>query len=308
VRAAATVFPLPFSGAQQNIGIALEGQTNLRDLPSANYRGVTPDYFRAMGIPLLRGRVFNEGDVADRPRVVIVNDTMARTMWPGRDAIGQRFRIMSGPQPRPYFEVVGIVGDVKHQSLDAASGPEMYVSYYQKPQHRTAFLVLALDGEQRHVAGALRGAVGPVEDIATMDELVSKSLAPRRFYMVLLGLFAALAITLAAVGIYGVVAYQVAERTREIGVRIAIGARPRAVQNMVLGQALRLTAIGTVAGLAGALALSRVLAGFLYGVKTSDPLTYVVVVLFLLAVAGAAAWLPARRAARIDPIAALRCN
>ncbi len=332
VRSAATVFPLPFSGAQQRIGIVLEGQQfeadpsvlspaerrawvrRVGDMPSANYRGVTPDYFRAMGIALIRGRVFDDGDTAGRPPVAIVNETTARTMWPNQDAIGKRFKIMSGPSPRPFYEVVGIVRDVKHQGLEFASGPEMYLAYYQRPQHRTAFLVLHLDGKQPHVPGALRSTIAsidktqPVEDVFTMDEQISKSLAPRRFYLVLLGLFAGLAITLAAVGIYGVVAYQVAERTREIGIRIAIGARPESVQRMVLGQAMRLTAFGAVAGLAGALALSRFLSSFLYGVKPSDPLTYAVVVLALAAVAAAAAWIPARRAAKVDPILALRCE
>lgn len=313
-RAAAAVYPLPFSGGQSAIAVVPEGQP-LPDPRSfrgtyANFRVITPEYFRAMGIRLIRGRVFSERDTAESPWVVIVNETMARRMWPGEDPIGKRFTILSGK--RAPAEVVGVVADVKHTGLDMESGLEMYVPCDQRPNIITANLVIHASGDPRPLAAALRAQATSADpelvagDLRAVEELVAGSLAPRRLYLVLLGLFGGLALALAAVGIYGVVSCAAVERTREVGIRMALGASPPAVRRLMLRQGMLPAALGVAAGTAGALALTRLLAGLLFGVKPADPATFAAAAAVLLVAALAAAWIPARRATRVDPVEALR--
>jgi putative ABC transport system permease protein len=261
-----------------------------------------------MGIPLLRGRGFEARDREDRPRVAILSAAAAQRFWPGRDAIGQRFQI---DVPGPEFTVVGVVGDVRSASLDAASPPTIYVPYRQDAFPFMTF-VMKTSAPPAALSAAVRAAVWqvdkdlPIPALHTMDEQLSNSLTRRRFSVTLLVLFGAIAVGLAALGLYGVLAFMVAQRRREIGVRIALGATARDVVVNVLGQGLRLAALGMAVGLALAIGLSRVTAALLFGTSPTDVATYAAAAALLTMVAIAASFVPAFRASRVDPLAALR--
>jgi putative ABC transport system permease protein len=260
----------------------------------------------------VKGRAFTKRDDAASPPVAIINEAMAGRRFPKGDAIGRRLRIGAGSSnTNPWMEIVGIVGDVRHQALDAPPREEFYVPCAQRSSSEMVIVVSAR-GDVAGLAGTLRAQVRsvdpdqPLADVQPMEALVGQSLAPRRAAVLLLGVFAGVAVLLAAIGLYGLIAYSVAQRTHEIGVRMAIGARAHDVLVMVLRQGLTLTAGGVAVGLVAALGLARLMTGLLYGVGAADPWTYLTVPVVLALVAALASVLPARRAARVDPMAALR--
>ncbi len=281
--------------------------------PVTDYRAVTGDYFKTMGIPILDGRDFTDQEMNNAPDVVIINKTMAAKFFSDANPIGQRIQIF--PDPSKWREIVGVVGDVKLVGLDADINPAIYVPMSQNPYPnalRNVFLVTRTNGEPKNLLPGIRNAVRsldkeiPISQVQTMEEIVSGSLAQRRFSMSLLLVFAVIAALLAAVGIYGVMAYIVAQRTNEIGIRMAMGARAIDVMRMVLRDGAKLATMGVVIGLAAAFALTRVMGSLLYGVSANDPFTFVGISLSLSAVALLASYLPARRASRVDPLTALR--
>jgi len=279
--------------------------------PDGNYQVTGPDYFRAMGIPLREGRFFTAQDTQQAMRVVIVNEELARTQWPAKDPVGRRLRVnMSG---KPWLTVIGVVGNVRTEWPMPQFRQELYLPYTQypwdlAPRHlivRTAVNPAAMAAAVRREVAAL-DKDQPVSDVRTLEDVVAEAVGPQRFAMMLLGSFAALAVVLASVGIYGVMAYSVSQRTHEIGIRMALGAQRGNVLSMVVGEALVLALIGAGLGLAGAWGLTRLLSSLLYNVRPTDPLTFALVPLLLVGVSAFASYIPARRATRVDPIVALR--
>jgi putative ABC transport system permease protein len=317
VRAAGAVSSLPLTGRNTALGFFPAGQEPppAGEMPIAQLRFATDDYFRAMGIPLLRGRTFTGQDAAGAPYALLLSETAVARHFPGEDPIGRRLTLTypRGPNPGGLLtgEVVGVVGSVRQLGLDEAAEPEIYVSYRQVP---VGSMDLAVRGElpPMALAATIREAIREIDpslavgEFRTVEQIVADSVAQPRFYMLLLSIFAAVALVLASIGIFGVISYAVVQRTREIGIRVALGAAPGTVLRLVVGGALSLTGIGLGFGLVGALLGNRILGGLLFGVTPSDPLTLVVVVTILLAVSLVASYLPARRAVRVDPIAALR--
>jgi len=273
---------------------------------------ISPNYFRVMGIPLLRGREFTDDDKAGAPGVVMINQTFARRFFPDEDPIGKRFvyGMPDGPNP-PWLTIVGVVGDTRRTGFDAEIRPETYLPYSQTPD-RSMYLVVRAASSPMPVIQPVRDAVWAIDkdqavfSVETMDQLLSEMMAQRRFNMLLLAIFAGAALILAAVGIYGVMSYSVTQRTHEIGVRIALGAGRATVLRQVAGQGMMLAAAGIGLGLAGSLALTRLMAGLLFEVHATDPVTFVLIPLLLGGVALAASVIPARRAMKLDPILALR--
>ncbi len=276
----------------------------------AEFRAISPGYFRAMGIPLLSGRDFDERDSENGTGVIIINETMARRTWPNEDPVGKRLAI-DKTEERGMREIVGVVGDVKHYGLNAESRREMYVPYLQRPRHSMTLVVRARS-EPIPLAQAVREAVRkvdkdqPVFNIRTLENLLSNSVSRPRFSGLLLTIFSAVGLVLAAIGIYGVISYSVSHRTHEIGIRMALGAVRSDVMKMVLRQGLRLTLAGLAVGIVAAFTLTRIISNLLYGVSPTDPLTFVGVSLLLAGVALVACYIPARRATRIDLMEALR--
>ncbi|HEV2914296.1 MAG TPA: ABC transporter permease [Pyrinomonadaceae bacterium] len=310
VQSAGLVSSLPLSGAFESSDIVIEGQPipPSDQTPQANYALVSADYFRAMSIPLMKGRSFTERDTKDSPAAIIINEGLARRFWPSEEAIGKRLTIGFEKSPR---EVVGIVGDVKQLSLDAETPLAVYIPYQQFP-YPGMTLVVRTTSDATSIAAAVRREVQaidaslPVSNVRTMEQVVSASVSQRRFSMLLLGIFALVALLLASVGVYGVMAYSVSERVHEIGIRIALGAQTRDILKLVVGQGMILALIGVGLGLAAALVLTRVMTSLIYGVSATDPITFAGISLALAAVALVACYIPARRATRIDPMEALR--
>jgi len=313
VEAAGIGETIPMGGAGESTGLRVPNRpaASEKDRPFANYTVVSPGYFRAVGTPLLRGRDFAATDAADAPLVAIVSRAMAEKFWPGQDAIGKAVGV---PIVAADMTVVGIAADVKHVSLREASSPEVYVPYTQNPWPSLATMHVAVraTGDPNGVLSGIRSALReidpelPIANVATLSEVVDASVAQPRFSMLLLAAFAGLSLVLACVGLYGAVSYAVVQRTPELGVRLALGARPGDILAAVLGDGMKIACAGTAAGLAVAWAAMRVLANFLYGVEATDALTFAATSLLLLAVAAAACYLPARRAAAIDPLIAMR--
>jgi putative ABC transport system permease protein len=304
---------LPIGGDIWQLEIAVEGAPTppAGQEPRAVYRIITPGYLRAMGMVLQRGRDLTDRDTVGAPGVVIVNQALARALWPGQDPLGKRIRVQDGgPETR---EVVGVVKDAKQRDWTAAPLPEMYLAYLQNPSS-TLTLVVRAAGNTAGLASSVQREIWavdsslPASKVAAMDTVVAEALGQPRFNLLLLNIFAGVALLLATVGIYGVMAQAVSQRTHEIGIRVALGAQAWQVRRMVLKQGLILTAAGALAGLIAAAALTRLMAALLFEISPTDPFTFALFPALLVAVALLACWLPARRAARLPPMTALRSN
>ncbi|MFY9608430.1 MAG: ABC transporter permease [Blastocatellia bacterium] len=314
VESAASTIRIPMLGFNASTSFTIQGRpVPSGSEPTADYRAVTGDYFKTLGIPLLKGRDLTERDNKDAPEVIVINERLAEQFFDGEDPIGKRIQIF--PDPTRWREVVGVVGDVRLIGLDADINPTVYVPMPQNPYPaalRNVFLVVRTEGEPKNLVASIRGELRsldrdvPIAQVKTLEEIVSGSLSQRRLSMSLLVVFSVLAGMLAAGGIYGVMGYIVAGRTHEIGIRMAMGAQQAEVLRMILGDGAKLTAIGVGIGLGAALALTRVLSSLLYGVSAADPATFAAISLVLACVAMLASYIPARRAARIDPMEALR--
>ena len=316
---------LPIAGDLWTRSFAIAGRPSARpgEGPAGVYRVVLPDYFATMGMRLVRGRDFTRQDAAGTPDVVIISDNLARRHWPGEDALGARIvvgRSASDPDAR-WLTVIGIAPDVVHESWDGEGGGEAYLPYLQAddylagPESRHTYLTLVMRGRSgsgRALEAPARAAVQSLEksasvsDVTTMEEAIGRALAGPRFQSTLLGVFAAVALMLAAAGVYGVLTHAMARRTREIGLRLALGAQRGQVRRMVITQSLRRVALGVLAGLVGAAALTRLMSTLLHGVRPGDPATFAGVTALLVSVALLASYVPAWRASRIDPMGALR--
>jgi putative ABC transport system permease protein len=293
----------------------VEGRTPpLDDPPSAVYRAVTPDYLRSLGIPLLGGRAFGDQDRADTAPVVLVNQTLARRFWPGAAAVGQRIRAGGGDSQEPWLTVVGVIGDARQASLTEPVRPEILFPYTQNPVawYRSTTLVVRTKADPLALAEPVKAGVWgldgslPVTSVRSMAQILSDSVGQERFNAALLGGFAATALLLALVGIYGVMAYTVSRRRQEIAIRMALGARAAEVFALIVGRGLLLGGLGATLGLAGALTLSRFLDSLLFEVAPTDPATFAGLTALLMAVNLLACAIPALRAARLDPLVALR--
>jgi len=306
----ASTLPL---ATEWQIGFLVEGGGE-RDFHTAYGSWVSNDYFRAMGISLKKGRAFTDEDRTDTTPIIVVNETMARRFWPGQEAIGKRIR-WGGWNPQGWLTIAGVVADVKLSSLEAESPPTVYMPVFQIPRiRRDAVFIARTTADPASLAAAMRREIGavdadlPIYDIRTMNQVIAESMARRRFTMGLLTIFAIAALSLATLGLYGVLSYAVTQRTREIGVRMALGGRRRDVLRLVVGQGMKMALIGALAGLIASFALTRLMKGLLFGVSPSDPLTFASVALLLTMVALVACWIPARRATKVDPMVALRCE
>lgn len=311
VELASVTTNLPLSRTNMVYGLFIEGKgTDQGDMKFANFRAVTEDYLKTLHVPLLRGRWFDERDKAGAAFVVLVNQRMAAKYWPNEDAVGKRIQITRGRTPQ-WREIVGVVGDIRHAGLHEPPTAEMYVPFEQDATWFMRFAVRTA-GDPLAAADAVRHAVWavdkdqPVTAVRPLEAVVAQSVAEPRFQGMLLAFFAAVALVLAAVGVYGVMAYSVEKRKREMGIRMALGAQRGDVLRMVVGQGARIAVIGATIGLAGAFGLTRLLTKMLYGVKPTDPVTFAAVTLVLVGAALAACWVPARRATRVEPVEALR--
>jgi putative ABC transport system permease protein len=300
-------------GSNSSTQVAVEGQLPPEgQWPETDFRRAMHHYFETMGIPLRRGRLFTDADRAGAPPVAVINEAFAKKMFGGEDPIGRQLRL--GPSvPLRQATIIGIVGDLRHQRLDVAPNPEIYVSSLQAAPY-APLLVIRTSADPAGLAAAIRAAAREVDpllmpyNVRTMDELRAASVTPRIFLMALILGFGVLTLALAAIGVYGVLALIVAERTREIGIRLALGAEPGSLVALILKQALALTAAGIVAGVAMALLLSPLVSSQLYGVNAFDTPTIATVVAVLMTVSLIAAAVPAARVLRVDPVTTLRCD
>jgi putative ABC transport system permease protein len=312
VQSAGAVNFLPLGGSNASDSYLVEGEAEPApgNENMGRYRVCTPDYFSTMQIPVLKGRAFTEQDKTGAPPVVIVNETLARKHWPGQDATGKRIRLQAPIENAPWMEVVGVIKDVRHE-LTAEVAPEYYLPYAQDVW-RSMVIVARTTVDPASLAGSIRQDVWaidkdqPVADVRTMQEVRSLSVGLQQFNSVMIGVFAVVALVLASIGIYGVMAFAVTQRTQEIGIRMALGARKTDVLMMVVFNGMRLAVLGLAIGLVASWALTRFVSNLLYGVEPTDPLTFGVVSVCLLAAAFLACCLPARRATKVDPLEALR--
>jgi putative ABC transport system permease protein len=320
VSSASVALPLPLHGDRVMSAIPpasfeIEGRPAAKsEQPVSLGYSVQPDYFRTMGIRLVKGRNFTERDNAKATPVVIINETLAHRYFPGEDPIGKRISPGGGWQTEsPMREIIAVVNDVKQTALNADARPELYLPFAQDP-FPYQWIVVKTEVDPRNAIGAVRTAVQslnrdmPLFDVKPMAERFDLSIAQQRFSMALLALFAGLALVLTVVGLYGVVSCSVAQRTHEIGVRMALGAQSQDVVRLVVGQGMKFAMIGVAIGLAGAFALTRLIVNLLFNVTATDPLTFAVVAVVLIVVAGLACYVPARRATRVNPVVALRCE
>jgi len=314
VRSASASMALPPNLLQMHNPFVVEGQIPSpgEPQPLAEELFVSPDYFRTLGIRLNAGRAFTDADNSSAPQVVVVNETMARSYFPNENAVGKRIQTGDYDPAGDWLTIVGVVDDVKYSGLQEEPQPTLYTPFLQYLWWRGIYLAVRTDGDPLSLAGAIREAVWaidrdlPVSQIKTMDQVMSESVAEPRTYTLLLGLFGAVAMILAAIGIYGVIAYAVTQRTREIGVRMALGAQTRDVLKMIVKEGMTLALVGVAIGLGASFALTRVMASLLFGVSATDPLTFSVIALVLGSVALLACYFPARRATKVDPMVALR--
>ncbi|HEY3040206.1 MAG TPA: ABC transporter permease [Pyrinomonadaceae bacterium] len=314
VRSAGAVIPLPLSGDLFRISFETEGRPMAKgDLPSADFFVVSDDYFKTLGVPILKGRIFNQRDGAAAPGVIVVNRSFADKFFPNEDPIGKRIKpgISTTEKKADWREIVGVVGDVRNRNLSSELRPGYFVPQAQVPFNQMTILVrttndphtlvTAVQNEVHSMDGEL-----PVFNVKTMDEHISATVAAPRFNTTLLVIFASVALILTIVGLYGVMSYAVAQRTNEIGIRMALGAQTRDVLRLIVSQGFKLILLGLAIGLVGAFALMRVIASLLFGVTAKDPLTFAAVATLLAFVALLACYIPARRATRLDPLRALR--
>jgi len=296
---------------RDSLGRAFDLLFQQRDrLGNADFGVVTGSYFQALGIPLLRGRVFDQRDTADAPHVAIISDSLARTRWPGQDPIGHTLQFGNMDGDLRLLTVVGIVADVREYGLESPPRPTVYVNLFQRPRAQVTVTVLT-DADTQQVTATARRILADLNPelpprFRTFPQIYSASLGSRRFNLILIGFFGIVALLLATAGVFGVMAYSVGRRTREIGVRVALGAQSRDVLGMILGQGMRTILIGVVIGLAGALALTRAISSLLFGVTATDPITFAAVIALLIVTALLACYIPARRATKVDPMVALR--
>ncbi len=307
---------LPLAGPNLRLRFEIEGRPPFErgKEPFVEVNLISPTYFQTMGMQMHAGRPFAAQDGAEAPQVAIINETMARRFFPNENPIGRQLLL---PNRTNSKSIVGVVGDTRHLGLDREANPEVYLPYLQYPNYVMSLVVRAASGKASQaslssLAAAMRNQAlaqepnEPVNQITTMDQRLSDSVAPRRFYVILLAIFAAVALVIATVGIYGVISYGVGQRTLEIGIRMALGAEPRDVLGMVVRQGMRLTLIGVALGLIAALALTRVMQSLLFNVSATDPMTFMSITLLLIGVALIAGYLPARRVTKVDPQTALR--
>ena len=322
VVSASTVFPLPFNGdpifenmdVSHQTRIEIEGRPQQPiDRPRVDGTTIQPDYFRSMGIRLIGGRDFSEWDDSTKPQVAILNETAARQFFPGQDPLGKRVRIDSvvTPADQPLRQIVGIVSDVKHHGLGSESRPAVYIPLAQEP-FQELYVVVKTEGNPTAVLGDVRNAVlsldseQPIYDVKTLDQRLRASISQQRFNALLLTVFSSIAVALSAIGLYGIISFNVNQRTNEIGVRTALGAQSSDVLRLILSYGIRLAVIGIGAGLIAALWLTRSMGSLLFGVSPHDPVTFAAVTLLLVVIVLWACYIPARRATRVDPITALR--
>jgi putative ABC transport system permease protein len=314
LRDSALAAPLPMDRqGQANLGFSIVGNPPLPPGKSntADYTTVSSDYFRVMRIPLMRGRFFSEQDSPSHPNVAIISETLARRYFPNQDPIGRQMRFGFPPNSNVPREIIGVVGDLRDVALSRKPGPMMYVPFAQAPLYGGEVVVRSSSSASSVTAG-IRETVRsidkdlPVTDVESFPEAVGASVAQERFRTLLMSAFSGIALMLAAVGIFGVISYSAAQRTHEIGIRMALGAQQRNVLRLILGQGTKLALLGLGAGAAAALPLTHLMAGLLYGVSATDPLTFGAVGIVLLGVAVTACYIPARRAMRVDPMVALR--
>jgi len=307
VAAVALVHPAPLSGESRSASFGIEGRPAPTAEPfDAGLRIISPEFFKTFRVPLVNGRLFAESDDAKGPPVVAVSESLARIYFSNENPVGKRIIISGGTRA-----IVGVVGDVKHSALDEEPKAEIYFPMAQSTR-RTMTLAVRASGDPTQIVAAIRGQIRaedkemPIFNLQIMERLVDKSVAPRRFNLLLLGVFALVGLALAGVGLYGVMSYTVTQRTREIGVRMALGAQTGAVLRLVIREGMKLAFIGALLGLGGALALTRLLKTLLFGVSATDPLTFIVIAALLIIVALLACWIPARRATKVNPMVALR--
>jgi len=311
VTAVGSTSRLPLKGYRWTSNMTIEGRPPEDYVPDVRHEEMTPGYFRAIGLPLVQGRFFNESDQAKSQPVVIVNAALVHRYFPGEDPIGKRIKFSKPTEQDGWQSIIGVVGDGKQDSLRAEVEPEIYQSHLQRAQDNMTLVVRAVTDPQTLIS-AVREQIRaldpnlPIYDIKTMRAVVDESVARERFIALLLIVFAALALTLAAIGIYGVMSYSVAQRTQEIGIRLALGAQRRDVLKLIISQGATLTLIGISLGFAAALALTRFLSSLLFSVSATDPVTFAVIAALLMAVALLGCYLPARRATKVDPMVALR--
>ena len=310
VEAVGVASNLPLTG-EYTIGFRVEGSDE-NSVNTANNTWISNDYFRVMGIPVLRGRTFAEEDREGAVPVIVVNETMAHHLWPGEDAIGKRIQ-WGGWKGADWLTIVGIVADVKISSLESENAPAVYMPIFQIPRARpNAVYLVRTAVDPASLTSALRREITavdaelPVYDVRTMKQIVAESVSQRRFSMLLIAVFAAAALILTAIGLYGVVSYSVSQWTHEIGIRMALGAQASDVLKMILRQGMALTLAGLAVGLIAAFAVTRLMSTLLFGVSATDPPTFVSVSLLLIIIALLACYIPARRATKIDPMIALR--
>lgn len=313
ISAAALLFPAPFQGTDASAGFSIEGRgpTTNADQPTAGLASISPGYFQAMGIPIVKGRDFSDRDREPAPAVGLVNQALARKYFPGDDPIGKRIRF--DDTDKDWMTIVGVVADTRNRGLDEAPAPLLYIHY---PVFTVPFMTVVARSSAGPgaVASAVREEMRavdpdlPLDTVKPMRQVIADRTAGPRFRTLLVAAFAVMALLLATVGVYGLVSYSVAQRTREFGIRMALGALPRQVMAPVLKEGLLLGALGVLFGTVGALFATRLLSGFLYGVEATDPLTFIAVASLLLAVALVASYVPSRRALHIDPVAALRSD